>query len=451
MIAPMRSNHRLLIMLFAGLLWPTPARSQDHWPQFRGPGGRGVADGQNLPQAWSATERVAWKRDLAGMGWSSPIVWGHRVWVTTAVGTSPVENPRKGLYLFGENLASPDETYQWKLTCLDLFTGDLLWERVCHEGKPERTRHSKNSYASETPVTDGERVYAMFGDLGVFCFDLDGNPQWAVRWESYRTRMGWGPAASPVYHAGRIYVVRDNEEQSHMLAIDARTGEVAWKVDRDEGSNWSTPFVWENELRTEIITAGTNKVRAYDLAGRLLYEFGGMSSITIPTPFAAGGLLYVSSGYVLDRAKPIFAIRPGAAGDISLAGEDVTSNAFIVWCQHRAGPYNTSPLVYGDYLYVLLDGGMLACYDARTGDEVYGRQRIPGGRAFTASPWAYDGRIFCLEEDGQTHVFEAGAEFRHLRSNPLQEDDMALATPAMAQGRLLIRTSKRLYCFTERP
>jgi outer membrane protein assembly factor BamB len=440
----------LLAILATGLLGPTAARPQEHWPQFRGPQARGVADGQNLPQTWSATEHVAWKRDLPGLGWSCPIVWGNRVWITTAVGSTPVENPRKGLYLFGENLAPPDETYQWKLLCFDLHTGELLWERVCHEGKPERARHSKNSYASETPVTDGERVYACFGDLGVFCYDLEGNPQWSVRWPSYRTRMGWGPAASPVCHGGRLYVVRDNEEHSHLLAIDARTGEEVWRVERDEGSNWATPFIWENELRTEIITPGSNKVRAYDLEGQLLYEFGGMSSIAIPTPFAAGGLLYVSSGYVLDRAKPIFAVRPGAAGDISLPGEDVTSNEFIVWCQHRAGPYNTSPLVYGDYLYVLLDGGMLACYEAHTGKEVYGRQRIPGGRAFTASPWAYDGRIFCLEEDGQTHVFEAGPEFRHVGTNPLEEDDMALATPAMAQGRLLIRTSKRLYCLAEK-
>ena len=446
----MRIGVSLLAVLWAGLHGFTGARGQEYWPQFRGPGARGVADGQNLPREWSATEHVLWKRDLDGIGWSSPIVWGDRVWVTTAVGTSPVENPRKGLDLFGENLAPPDEIYQWKLLCFHLHTGELLWERLCHEGKPERARHSKNSYASETPVTDGERVYACFGDLGLFCYDLEGNPQWTVRWESYRTRMGWGPAASPVYHDGTVYVVRDNEEQSHMLAIDARTGEQKWRVDRDEGSNWSTPFVWQNELRTEIVVPGTNRVRSYDLAGRLLYELGGMSSITIPTPFAAGGLLYVSSGYVLDRAKPIFAIRPGASGDISLESEEVVSNEFVVWCQHRAGPYNTSPLVYGDYLYVLLDGGMLACYDARTGEEVYGRQRIPGGRAFTASPWAYDGLIFCLEEDGQTHVVAAGPEFRYLRANLLQEDDMALATPAMSQGRLLIRTSKRLYCLAEK-
>jgi outer membrane protein assembly factor BamB len=218
-----------------------------------------------------------------------------------------------------------------------------------------------------------------------------------------------------------------------------------WQVERDEKSNWATPFVWENEQRTEIITPGTGKSRAYDLEGNLLYEFDGASSITIATPYAAHGLLYVSSGFILDPKRPIFAIRPGAAGDISLAGNE-TSNAGIAWCQKLAAPYNPSTIVYGELLYVLLDRGFVACYDAKTGEQRYAPQRIAGGQAYTSSPWAYNGKLFFLSEYGQTAVVSAGSEFKLLHTNVLADDDMCMATPALAGGRLLIRADRRLYC-----
>ena len=246
-------------------------------------------------------------------------------------------------------------------------------------------------------------------------------------------------------HGDRLYVVNDNDEDSYLLALEKQTGREAWRVSRDEKSNWSTPFIWQNERRTEIVTPGTGKVRSYDLDGNLLWSLTGMSSITIATPYEHNGLLYLSSGYVQDPSKPIYAIRPGATGDISLA-EDQTSNEWIAWCQRKAGPYNPTTLIYDDRLFVLYDRGLLACFNARSGDAFYEPQRLPNGRAFTSSPWAYGGKVFCLNEDGETFVIKAGDKFELLHTNPLAEDDMCMATPAIAGNRLLIRTSARLYC-----
>ena len=425
-----------------------PASAAGIWPQFRGPGSRGVAVDAAPPDTWSATENVAWQRELPGRGWSSPIVWGGRVFLTTAVSAGDVEEAKKGLYFGGDRAAPPDDEHVWLVLCLDLESGETLWEREVHRGVPEWPLHIKNSYASETPVTDGERVYALFGNVGVFCIDFEGNPQWERRWPPQRIRLNWGTAASPALHGDRLYVVNDNEEQSYLDSLDTATGEPVWRVERPEKSNWATPFVWEHELRTEIITPGSGKTRAYDLDGNLLYEFGGSSSITIATPYAAHGLLYVSSGYILDERKPLWAIRPGATGDITLA-ENETSNEGIAWCQKQAAPYNPTTLVYEDNLYVLLDRGLLACYDARTGRMHYVPQRLGRGSAFTVSPWAYDGKIFCLSEDGETFVVRSGNEFDLLHINPLAEDDMGMATPAISGNRLLIRTDSRMYCIAD--
>jgi outer membrane protein assembly factor BamB len=421
------------------------ARGGSNWTQFRGSGSRGVAAGTHLPDRWSATENVAWKTDIPGRGWSSPIVWGRRIYLTTVINSGTAEEPKKGLYFGGDRPEPSADVHQWKVLCLDLNDGTILWERVVHEGKPESSIHLKSSYASETPVTDGERVYFAFGNLGVYCFDMVGNPQWDFPLPPRATRFGWGAAASPTLDGDRLYLVNDNEEDSYLLAIDAQTGAEAWRTPRDEKSNWATPYVWKNHLRTEIVTPGTGKVRSYDLDGNLLWTLAGMSSITIATPFEDQGLLYISSGYVLDQKKPIYAIRPGAEGDISLT-DGATSNKDIAWSQPMAAPYNPSTLAYDGRLYVLYDRGFFACFDARDGSEVYGVQRLPNGRAFTSSPWAYDGKVFCVNEDGLTFVLKAGDEFEVLHTNSLAEDDMCMATPAIAGERLVIRTSARVYC-----
>jgi outer membrane protein assembly factor BamB len=328
---------------------------------------------------------------------------------------------------------------------LSLTTGEILWQRQVHAGVPQSAIHLKSSYASETAVTDGKRVYFCFGNLGIFCFDMSGNEVWQRRITPQETRYGWGTAASPVLHNGRLYYCFDNEEQSYLLALDAEDGREVWRVERDEKSNWATPFVWETPERTEIVTAGTGQVRSYDLDGKLLWTLSGMSSITIATPYEAGGLLYVSSGYVMDPLKPIYAIRPGASGDISLA-EGQTTSPWIAWSQPKAAPYNPSTLVYQDRVFVLYDRGTVASFDAKSGAEVYGPERLPNGRAFTSSPWASQGKIFCLNEDGVTYVLSAGDDFRVLHTNELAEDDMGMATPALVGDRLILRTAARIYC-----
>ena len=437
----------LLQALFATALVvaAAPAHGQENWPQFRGPGGRGIGTSDALPDRWSATENVAWKTDLPGRGWSSPIVWGNRVFLTTVINAGESEKPRKGLYFGGDRPVPVDAVHQWKVYCLDLETGEVVWDRLVHESKPQTPIHLKNSYASETPVTDGERIYCYFGNIGVFCLDLEGNEIWQRRLDPHPTRNGWGTAASPVLHAGRLYLVNDNDSQSYLLALDAATGDEAWRVVRDEQSNWATPFVWQNDQRAEIVTPGSGSLRSYDLAGEILWSLEGMSSITIATPYEHNGLLYVSSGYVLDPFRPIYAIRPGAAGDISLAGLD-TSSEWIAWSQRQAAPYNPSTLIYQDRLYVLYDRGLVACLDAAGGTEIFSAERLPDGGAFTSSPWAYGGRVYCLSEDGLTTVLTAGDEFEVSHTNALAEDDMCMATPAIAGDRLLIRTSARLYC-----
>jgi outer membrane protein assembly factor BamB len=253
----------------------------------------------------------------------------------------------------------------------------------------------------------------------------------------------WGTSSSPVLHGDLLFVLNDNHQQSFLVALDKRTGKDVWRVDRDEKSNWTNPFVWANALRTEIVTAGSGKVRSYDLSGKLLWELRGMSNVTVPTPFTADGLLYIASGCAHSSLRPVYAIRPGATGDISLSS-DTTTNAQIAWCQRRAAPYVTSPLVYDGQLYVLLDNGYLAAYDARTGETIYGKQRFTTGKAgFSASPWAYDGNVFCLTENGETYVVEAGPEFRVKHVNCL--DEAAFATPAVARDSLIVRTLTKLH------
>jgi len=423
----------------------TTAVAQSHWSQFRGPGSRGVADGSQIPDRWTATENVAWKRDIPGRGWSSPVVWNDRIFLTTVINMGKTEEAKKGLYFGGNRPEPPDSIHRWMVVCLDLKTGETRWERQVHDGKPESAIHLKSSFASETPITDGERLYCCFGSVGIFCFDLDGNQLWQHDLEPLPTRYGWGNAASPVLHSGRLYYCNDNDQSSYLLALDAKSGKEIWRTPREEKSNWATPFVWENNLRTEIVTPGSGAVRSYDLDGKLLWSLKGMSSITIATPYAVNGLLYVTSGYVGDKQRPIYAIKPGASGDISLQGE-ATSNDFIVWSLPQAAPYNPSTLVSDDRMFVLYDRGLVSCYNAKTGDEFFGQKRLPDGRAFTSSPWAMGGKIFCLNEDGVTYVLKDSEHFEVLHTNPLAEDDMGMASPAIVGDRLLLRTAARIYC-----
>ncbi len=419
--------------------------AQTNWSQFRGAGALGVAsDDPGLPDKWSQTENVVWKTEIPGSGWSSPVVWGDSIFLTSVISAGDEEKPKKGLYFGGERPNSKAE-HRWVVYAVDFNTGKIKWEREVYKGmlQAAQSRHLKNSYASETPVTDGERVYAYFGNVGLFVFDMKGKPLWSKKFSAYKTRYGWGTAASPAVYKDQLYIVNDNDEQSFIVAYNKKTGDELWRADRKEGTNWATPYIWENEQRAEIITSGTGRVRSYDLTGKLLWEFAGMSSIAIPTPFSKFGLLYIASGYVGDQHRPVYAIRAGATGDISLQKGE-TSNKYISWYQPQAGPYNTSPIIYGDNYYTLYDRGFFTAHEAKTGKEIYSKQRIDEATtAFTASPWAYNGKIFVLSEDGDTFVIEAGNGFKVIGKNSL--DEFCMATPAIARGSLIIRTASKLY------
>jgi outer membrane protein assembly factor BamB len=436
---------RLVVVMMA-LLSLDVAGATDNWPGFRGPDAGVAADDPALPDTWSETENVVWKMPIPGMGWSSPVVWGDHVFLTSAISAGKEAAPVKGLYDPGDEHGKTKAAaeHRWAVYDIDFKTGKVRWTRELQVGTPPVLRHLKNSFASETPVTDGERVYVYFGSIGLLAaLDMTGKTVWTKELGAYNGPQEFAPAASPILHNDRIYVVSDNTTESFLAAFDRKTGREIWRVQREEVENWATPAIWENDLRTEIVTNGRRKVRSYDLNGKLLWEFTGMTANVVPTPFSKHGLLYLSSGYPGGQVRPVYAVRPGAAGDITLQPGE-TSNRYVAWFQPLLGTYQTSALVYGDYYYTLLDRGLLLCHDAKTGKQMYGRQRIsPEAAAFTASPWAYNGKVFVLSEDGDTFVVQAGPEFKLLGKNSLNE--MALASPAVARGSLFIRTQSALY------
>ncbi len=428
-------GHNDLLILHAG----------DNWTRFRGADATGVVvDNSALPTQWSKSENVAWVVDVPGQGWGSPIVVGQRVYVSSVVADEANTAPQSGLYL-GEGVRDPAKgIHHWMVYCFDLTTGDEVWQHEAHAGRPLVPRHPKSSYAAETPTTDGQRLFVLFGDLGLYAYSLEGEPLWSQMIEPKKTNMDYGAAASPVVHDGQVIVVYDNKEESWIAAFDAESGERKWRTPRDETHSWATPFVWQNEQRTEIVVPGRRQNRSYSLAGKELWNFdGNMSVLVIPSPFAAHGMCYIASGYVGDAHRPTFAILPGASGQLAAEGE-YADNEFIGWYQAKASPYNTTQIVYGNYLYTVYDQGFMTCHNAHTGEEVYDKQRFSPKGTFTASPWAYNGKVFCLSEEGLTYVIKAGPEFETLGINPL--DELCIATPSMAGGKLLIRTLTKVYC-----
>ncbi len=427
--------------------------AEEHWPSFRGPNADGVAaDHAGLPTTWTKSDNVKWVADVAGWGWSCPVVWGDRVFVTAVVSDDKNLTPSKGLYL-GQGVRTPGKgAHHWLVYCFDLKTGAELWKQEAHSGRPKVPRHPKSTYASETATTDGKRLYVLFGDLGLYCYDLDGKPLWSQPIAPKKTARGYGAAASPVVHDGQVIVVYDNLEGSWIAAFDAKTGNERWRTAREETHSWATPFIWRNEIRTEIVVPGRKRNRSYSLTGELLWEFDGkMSSLVIPSPFAAHGMCYIASGYIGDAHRPTYAVRPGASGDITpdggfKNGKDFEGGKFIAWYDGKSSSYNPSQIVYGDYLYTLYDRGFLTCHDARTGKQVYGKKRFSPAGSFTASPWAYSGHLFFLSEDGLTYVVKAGPDFEIVGRNQL--DELSISSPAIAGGNLLIRTASKLYCLT---
>ena len=334
-----------------------------------------------------------------------------------------------------------------RVLCLDSATGAVSWSRSAHRGLPTNGRHRKNTYASATPVVDDDRVYALFGNVGVFAYDHDGRLLWRHHLESLPIYNDFGTGSSPALGDRHVYIVSDNDRESFLLALDKETGEEAWRAVRSRGqlrSAWATPLVWKNELRTEIVAPGGGRVFAYSPEGEELWRIEGFSRVATPTPFPAGGRLILSSGSVSEPVRPLLAMHPGARGTIDLSQplEDQPAAAAIAWYQPKGGTYIPTPVADDDVVYVIYDKGFISAYDLETGERLY-RSRIGTSRpAFSSSPWIAGDLLFALSESGETFVFEKGREYRLLHSNDIGE--MALATPALTEDALYLRTRDRL-------
>lgn len=418
------------------------------WPMFRGPAAASAGDGRLLPESWNAETGagVRWKTAIPGLSHGSPIVWGDRIFLGTAVSSDPNATFKPGLY--GAGTASEDRSvHKWQLLALDRRSGKILWTRTAYEGTPREKRHIKSTYASATPTTNGRVVVAFFGSQGLYAYTPDGELLWKK--DLGRIDAGaydspdyeWGTASSPIIHGDLVIVQCDQQKGSFLLAADLMTGETRWRADRDELPSWATPNVFTGGKRPELVTNAPNLIRGHDPAtGKELWRLGGSSKITAPTPVFANGLIFVASGRRPEA--PIFAIRPGAAGDITLSGRQ-TANASVAWSKQQRGSYMPTPLVHGGLLYVLGNAGIFDCYDAVTGEEYY-RERLPhGGSGFSASPVVAGGRIYLSSEDGDVFVVQAGRQFRILARNPIGEPLMA--TPALSGGMMYIRGERHLF------
>jgi outer membrane protein assembly factor BamB len=425
-----------------------PADAAGSWPSFRGPRASGIADGQSLPDRWDAKSgrNILWRTPVPGLAHSSPIVWGERIFLTTAVSSRPNASFRPGLY--GDGDASDDRSrHQWMLLALEKRSGKIAWQRVVHEGEPLDKRHIKSTYASATPATDGRVVIASFGSQGVYAYDADGNFRWKV--DPGRLDVGaydiptfeWGPASSPVLWNGLVLLQYDTQADSFLLALDAATGRIVWKTERDELPSWGTPTVAENPDGPELVTNASTFIRGYDpRTGKELWRLGGSSKITAPTPVFDDGLFVIASGRAPER--PIFVVRAGARGDLTLT-DGATSSRSVVWSRTGRGSYMPTPLIYKGVLYVLANNGVFDAYELRTGTEIY-RERLPHlGSGFSASPVAADDRIYIANEDGEILVVAAGREFRHIATNMMGE--LLMATPALSGGVMYVRSSSSLF------
>ena len=424
-----------------------------NWPSFRGPNASGVADSQNLPASWNVatSQNIRWTANIPGLAHSSPIVWGDRLYLTTAISSRSDASFKRGLY--GEGTASEDRTvHRWVVLALDRATGKTLWEATAYEGVPREKRHIKATYANATPATDGRHVVAFFGSQGLYAFDQSGRQIWkkdlgVLNAGAYDLpEYEWGTASSPIIYKELVIVQCDTQEGSFVLAADINTGRTVWKTDRKELPSWGTPGLADPAGGSpELVTNASNFIRGYDPStGAERWRLGGSSKITAPTPIFANGLIIVASGRAPER--PIFAIKPGAQGDITLA-DGQSSNKFVAWHKRGRGSYMPTPLAYRDQLYVLGNDGLLDAYSVQSGNEIY-RQRIPhGGSGFSASPVAADNRIYLSSEDGDIFVVNAGPSFAIAGRYPMGEPLMA--TPAIADGALYVRGQTRLYAIAK--
>lgn len=429
------------VIVMLGLAAAADERDAGNWPRFRGADGGGVSMEKNLPTEWSASSNILWKAEVPGRGHSSPIVWGDHIFLTTAIEGDVVPGAKAPEHLIqGKPWKHPealgdDRKHTLKVLAIDRGSGKILWQQTAYEGLMSDSRHRKASFASPTPVTDGKMVYAFFGTEGIYAYDFKGNLKW-------KTQVGQiisysvGNGTSPTLYKDRVILLCDSEDgkESFIVALNARDGKEVWRVKREVELSWATPIVVQAAGRDELITLGNQFVIAYDPAsGKELWRMKGLESNAIPSPVAGHGLVYVYAGY---PKKRVMALRPGGSGDI-------TGSDKVVWSYDKGVAYVASPILYGDYLYLVSDKGILTCLDARTGEVKYDNGRVPVPASFIASLVAYDGKILEFSEDGDTFVVNAGPQHEVVRTNSLGE--AVYATPAVAGGRLYIRGEKHLY------
>ena len=417
----------------------------ENWPSFRGVNASGVADGQYPPTYWDVEkgQNVAWKTAIPGIGHSCPIIWGDRIFVTTAVSGDPKASIRPGLY--GAVTSVDDKTvHSWHVFCLDRHEGKILWDRVTCSKVPAVKRHLKGSHANCTAATDGEHVIACFGSEGLYCYDLDGKLQWKRDLGVldsgffFDADYQWGFGSSPVIYRDLVILQCDTGKHSSISAYRLTDGSVAWSTPRDEIPSWGTPTIVEANGKAELVTNATKFARGYDPAtGQELWKLGKNAEITVPTPIFGQGLIFITSGY--RPIQPIYAVRPGARGDIS--PKDGKDGPSLAWSKKKGGPYLPTPIVYGEYFYACSNGGIVTCYEARTGKEVY-KERLPGRGGYTASPVAADGKLYFASEESGVRVAKAGPKFQLLASNALGE--VCMTNPAICDGMIFIRTLHHL-------
>jgi len=440
---------RLLSVLLAGLMLTSYVLA-DSWPQFRGPAGTGSTTGK-LPLQWGNDRNVAWKVELPGVGWSSPVVVGDRVFITTAVtdkqpkakGFTEGTRDLRSMIPFGAT--PPNVEYRWEILCLERSTGKQLWRQTVVRKKPDIPVHPSNTFATESPVTDGRHVCALFGPAGVLCcLDRDGKELWRREFEPAPMTAGFGTGSSLALADGRVFVQRDNEKKSFLLALDIRTGKQLWRVDRDSKSSWSTPLLWRNAQRAELVVGGTGKLISYDPAsGKELWRLTGIPATFTASPTADTERIYFGTSSPTTAGK-LYAVKAGASGDITPTSED-TSSSFVAWTINGTSPGMPSPVVKDGLLY-LAGSGFLTCIDGKTGERVY-RSRLAKTRSIAASLWIVGDLLYVLDEDGTTQVFKTGPKFEPVARN--QVEGLFWATPAVAGNELFLRSADRLYCIRE--
>jgi outer membrane protein assembly factor BamB len=452
-----RAQRLTLTVVAAILLLATipagTAPGDPYWPYWRGPAADGMAVG-DAPVTWSATENVRWKTDIPGLGNSSPIVWGDFVFVTTAIKTgaaapSPAQAPpapsatppgtpggARGMGPGGG--AGPQVEHRFDVLCLDRKTGKILWQRTARTAVPHEGGHNTyGSFASNSPVTDGTFVYAFFGSRGMYCYDFKGTLVWQRDFGvQLRMKMAFGEGMAPVLSGNKLILVFDHEGDSFMVVLDKATGKEIWRANRDEKTNWAAPLVVTFKGRTEVIVAGSAKVRSYDLeTGKPIWECAGLGANTIPQPVRQDDMVFVMTGY---RDPMLMAIRLGREGD--LTGTDA-----VVWRQTKGTSYTPSPVIFENKLYVLTDTGMVSCFNARTGEPYYHQVRLPKSYSFKSSPVGANGRLYLASENDDVIVLRMGEKFEVLATNTMA-DQMFIATPAITGGEIFLRSKTTLFC-----